>query len=450
MKLTLFGKLIVIAALLAAAYFSIRQFAPDLLHKVEEGSGAARPDPPDRAAVPDTRSDCAGLPDVRLLLGASNVQMGLMLAYGGRPATEGSLLCRHRVHLEVVREDDLGKMQASLIAFATELHRGERHPDTGAHFVAIPGDGAAAFLTAVNGQLRLLGPEYQAKVVGSAGTSRGEDKLLGPPGWKETPAGSRGGLVAGVLRDSGWHLVQKWLSDNELCTNPNDKTWDRRCLNWVAAADALAAAQKYISGYCEIRPVVDQGRLTGERRKACVNGVVTRTPGDVTVARKKGGLVSIVSTREPGSQMPNTLIGIDKWMRDNRQTVEGMLSATFQGSDQVRSSYQPFRQAAAVSAEVYREPGAGTDDWEKYFKGVTERDRQGFDIELGGASVNNLEDNLLLFGLVPGSSNPFGVTYKASGDLVMAQYPDLLPSYPPVSEILDTSYLEGIARREAR
>jgi outer membrane protein OmpA-like peptidoglycan-associated protein len=63
--------------------------------------------------------------------------------------------------------------------------------------------------------------------------------------------------------------------------------------------------------------------------------------------------------------------------------------------------------------------------------------------------VNNLADNMLLFGLVPGSSNLFGATYKVFGDIVVAQYPDLVPSYAPVGEILDTSYIEGIARRSA-
>ena len=61
--------------------------------------------------------------------------------------------------------------------------------------------------------------------------------------------------------------------------------------------------------------------------------------------------------------------------------------------------------------------------------------------------MNNLADNLLLFGLVPGSSNLFGATYRVFGDIVVAQYPDLVPSYPPAKEILDTSYVEAVAKR---
>ena len=68
-------------------------------------------------------------------------------------------------------------------------------------------------------------------------------------------------------------------------------------------------------------------------------------------------------------------------------------------------------------------------------------------MELGGSAVNNLADNLILFGLKSGSSNLFGATYRVFGDIVVNQYPELVPSYPPVKEILDTSYVEAIAKR---
>lgn len=466
MKLTPFGKLIIVVALLVAAFFAVRRFAPGLMDKIAPAAKGRDSVVPERAdlpalpqgtstaevrnvAMPGEQPGCDDKPEVRFLHWAWNSQMGMMFATGGKQATEGSLMCKNGVNLKFTRQDDAGKMQEELIAFATELERGERQPDKGAHFVAIMGDGAATFLKGVNDQLRRLGPEYQAKVVGSAGYSRGEDKFMGPPAWKENPAASRGGMVAGYLRDGDWNIAMKWLGDNGLCNNPDERTYDPGCLNWVAASDYIDAAEKYIAGYCETRPVVNRGQPTGERRKVCVNGVVTWTPGDVTVAQKKGGLVSIVSTKEYSSQMPNTIIGIDKWMRDNRDTVEGMLSAIFQGSAQVKGNREAFRRASEISAEVYGEEGADAEYWQKYFNVVVEKDRQGLDVELGGSSVNTLADNLLLYGLVPGSSNLFGATYKVFGDIVVAQYPDLVPDYPPVGEILDTSYVEAIAKREA-
>ena len=166
------------------------------------------------------------LPDVRMLVWAWNAQMGAMFANGGPRATSGSLTCQHNVNLQFVREDDPGKMQEALIAFATDLKGGVRNPSKGAHFVAIMGDGSASFLKGVNDALRRLGSDYTAKVVGSAGYSRGEDKFMGPQAWKTNPSSSRGGLVSGYLRDGDWNIAQKWLGDNGLCNNPDEKTYD--------------------------------------------------------------------------------------------------------------------------------------------------------------------------------------------------------------------------------
>ncbi|HEX4966489.1 MAG TPA: OmpA family protein [Thermoanaerobaculia bacterium] len=462
MKITPFGKVIIFAALLVTAVFSVRRFAPELWDRLVPAaktrdavvpSKANLPDLPASAAstanktvsMPGNQPGCTSQPEVRFYHWAWNAQMGLMFATGGPQATDGSLMCKNGVNLKFIREDDSGKMQEALVAFATDLKNGQANPTKGAHFVAIMGDGSATFLKGLNDTLKRLGPDYMAKVVGSAGYSRGEDKFMGPPEWKANPAASKGGLASGVLRDGDWNIAQKWLGDNGLCNNPDEKTWDSGCLNWVAANDYIDAAEKYVANYCEDRPVVSGGKRTGETKHVCVNSVVTWTPGDVTVAQKRGGLVSLASTREYSSQMPNVIIGIDKWMKDNRAEVEGMLRATLDGGDAVKNSPQALHKAAEVSAAVYKEAGSGADYWEKYFDVVTERDKQGQRVTLGGSAVNNLADDLLLFGLAPGSSNLFGATYTVFGDIVKQQYPDLVPSYYPVNDVLDTSYLQAVA-----
>ena len=59
--------------------------------------------------------------------------------------------------------------------------------------------------------------------------------------------------------------------------------------------------------------------------------------------------------------------------------------------------------------------------------------------------MNNLADNLQLFGLLPGSTNIFAATYTVFGDIVKSQYPKLVPSFDPVAQILDTSYVKELA-----
>ena len=388
---------------------------------------------------------CADKPEVRLYHWAWNAQMGLMYATGGPQATEGSLMCKHGVNLKLVREDDTNNMQAQLATFAQELKNGAKNPTKGAHFIIIMGDGGAQFFKAMNDNLDKLGKEYEVEVVGVAGFSRGEDKLMGPQKWKDNPQSAKGGLVAGVLRDGDWNIAMKWLGDNGIPNNPDESSWDPGAMNWVNATDYIDAGTKYITGYCADM----KNKKTGAKEKHCIDGVVTWTPGDVNVATQKGGIVSIVSTKQYRSQMPAVIIGSKKWINANRETVKGMLAAIFEGNDAIDASDENLHRAAAISQAVYNEKGADPDYWYKYFKGVQQKDKQGIDVDLGGSTSSNLADNLREFGLAPGSINAFGAVYTTFGNVVKQQYPDLVPNFPPVDQIEDTSLVAELAKAQA-
>jgi outer membrane protein OmpA-like peptidoglycan-associated protein len=242
-----------------------------------------------------------------------------------------------------------------------------------------------------------------------------------------------------VLRDGDWNIALKWLGDNRIPNNPDEASYDPDALNWVNASDYIDAGQKYVSGFCTDL----KNTKTGAKEKHCVDGVVTWTPGDVTVAEKKGGLVSIVSTKEYRSQMPNVIIGSKKWVNAHREMVKGMLKGIFEAGDMIKHDDEALRRAAALSALVYKEKDAAY--WYKYFHVVTQSDAQGLSVELGGSAVNNLADNVQLFGLAPGSANIFAATYTVFGDIVKSQYPKLVPSYYPVSEVLDASLVKELA-----
>ncbi|MBC8110535.1 MAG: OmpA family protein [Verrucomicrobia bacterium] len=456
-KLTPLGRLFLVLAIIGSL-FGLKWLIMDSGYVMQKQTIASQDvdkiDLPDAAKNTNTNVGLANMPsetpatinqpEVRWLHWAWNAQMGLMFANGGTTTTEGSLMAKNNVKLKLTRQDDVSKMQQDLIKFASE-YKSNPATDQGTHFVSIMGDGGAAFLAGINPELAKLGPEYIAQIVYTCGKSLGEDKFMGLPAWKENPQTAKGGLTAAYLRDGDWNIVVKWCGDNNIRVNPDETTFDPDAMNFVAANDYLDAAEKYISGYSEDREVVQNGKRMGKKQKVTVNGVATWTPGDVNVAEKKGGLVSIVSTKEYRSQMPCVVIGIKKWMQDNRSTVENMIKAIGEGGDQVKAHPEALAKGAEISAKAYNE--ADKAYWLKYYKGVQVADKQGMVVELGGSAVHNLGDNMEIFGLNSGSTNVVKIVYEKFGDLVSKLYPKLVPNYPKADEVIDVSYLKNVASK---
>lgn len=398
----------------------------------------------------DLQPGCTNLPEVRWGGWFWNTHHGVLYANGGTQATKGSKMCLKGVNLKYVREDDTGKQNEGLTAFAEEYARGVEFPAKGFAIISLMGDGNGATYAGLNPVLTKLGPEYRAETIGFGGYSRGEDCIMGPPAWKADPQQARGGVCSGVLRDGDWNVGMKWLGDNGICNNPDEGTYDPDCMNWVAAADYLDAPKKYNAGYAEDRPVVQSGKKTGKIVHVAVNCTVTWTPGDKMVVDARGGLVKLASTAEYRYQMPMSIIVVRKWARDHRELVDNLLDAMLEANVEITKSDVALRRAAAISALVYHEQGVDARYEYDYFFGKSERDKQGNEVRVGGSSVINLADNCELFGLqscAPGSQAIYRATYETFGAIAHQQYPKLVPVVPKYEEIADSSFIEDLVRK---
>jgi outer membrane protein OmpA-like peptidoglycan-associated protein len=403
-------------------------------------------------ALPTEEVANVNSPKINFEIMAWNSQMGLNYSNGGPQTTKGSLMEKHNVNLSIKRQDDCNQMAANIIKFANDY---KNNPSTavGTNLIAIMGDGAPAFLSGVNAELAKLGDEYTAQIIYSCGKSNGEDQFMAPPAVKENPQAARGLLCSAFLRDGDWNIVIKWCSDNGIPVNTDEKTYNPNAMNFVAANDFIDAAQKYITGYSEERAVVKVDEKTGktiktgETKKVTVNCSTTWTPGDVMIAENKGGLVRIVSTAEYSSQMPNVIIGIKKWLQDNRKHVENMITGIAEAGDQIKTYPDALNKAGEVSAKIYNEKD-GT-YWVKYYRGVTQSDAQGNMVALGGSKVFNLSDNLELFGLGENKTNVYASVYKVFGDVVSSIYPEYVKTYPEISTVLDLSYILNVKAKSS-
>ncbi|MBS1511897.1 MAG: OmpA family protein [Bacteroidetes bacterium] len=449
-KLKPAGKLFIIAAVIGVGIVGVRwyQNRPKEVNQSVEVGKVTLPDAPDASLnnnavllpLPTDDKAVNGGTQMNWERMAWNSQFSGMYANGGVRTTKNSLFDKAHIDVTYTRQDDCNKQMADLVKFASEY---KQNPNTPGVLITFMGDGMPAFMTSLSKELEPLGAEYQPVILPIAhGKSFGEDQVMAPASWKVDPKNAIGKCVAGVLRDGDVNILLKWAGDNGLKVNPDETTYDGTAINIIAANDFLDAPNKYITGYTEKRKLVVNGKTTGSDTTVGVDGVATWTPGDVNVATKKGGLVTIASTKQYASQMPNQTIAIKKWANDHRTDIENMIIALAQAGDQVRSYNEAKAFAAKVSADVYQEKDAAY--WLKYYNGVEEKDLQGQMVHLGGSAVYNLADMANLFGLGEDKVDRYKAVYNTFGNLMVKMYPSLMPTFMPYEKAVDKSFLLSV------
>ena len=310
-------------------------------------------------------------------------------------------------------------------------------------FITIMGDGGAQFFQAINPKLAKIAPDMITEVIATIGYSRGEDGFWGPAEWKTNCDAMKGGMTIGVLRDGDWNIAIKKLTQCGIPNNPDDKVYDPNAMNWINSDSYTNAANDFAKGTaCVDLPV--KGKIGGGKIHKCADAVVTWTPGDVTVAKQRGGVVPISTTKQFVFQMPCVLVGIRKWDLAHKNDIVNMLAAIYEGGDQIRVNPAALQAYGEIAHTLYNEESPAY--WVKYFQGTTEPDAQGIRVALGGSSVANLADAMQSFGL-NGGVNLFAATYNTFGKIDVQQYPNLMPTYPSTKEILDTQYVAAVAAK---
>ncbi len=449
-KLKPAGKLFIIAAIVTVAIISVRwyQARPKEVGNSLELGKVTLPDAPEASVssnavhlpLPGNTDAVNGGTQITWERMAWNSQFSAMYANGGVHTTKGSLFDKAKLDVTYIRQDDCNKQMADLVKFAQEY---KSNSNATGVLITFMGDGMPAFITSLSKELEALGSEYQPIIIPvTHGKSFGEDQIMGPQQWKENPKSALGKCVAGVLRDGDLNILLKWAGDNDLMVNPDETTYDANAINIIAAGDFLDAPNKYIAGYTESRKIVMNGKTTGKDTTVGVDAVATWTPGDVNVATKKGGLVSIANTKQYASQMSNQTIVIKKWAYDHRTDIENMIVALAQAGDQVRSFTDAKAFASEVSADVYNEKDAAY--WLKYYNGVEETDIQGLKVNLGGSTVFNLQDMANTYGLGNDKVDRYKAVYNTFGNLMVKMYPAIMPTFLPYEKAVDKSFLFSV------
>jgi OOP family OmpA-OmpF porin len=449
-KIKTSGK-IVIGLFAVALAFSLKVFWWDKRpHDVEDSKTfgqVAIPDSPEaslsgKAAVklslPTTQSANNGGTKINWYIMAWQSQNGVIYSNGGKQTAKGSLFDRSGLDVSLIRQDDCAQSCAELVKFCKEY---KDNPNTPGVFITFMGSGIPSYITGISNAVKDLGPEYQPVAFLTTGKSYGEDQVMGDKKYKENKQNLKGATVVGYRMDGDLDLALKLAGDNGIKVNVDETTFDPEALNFMYCKDFLDAVVKYNSGYKETRKLMKNGKTVGRDTTISPDLVATWTPGDVNAHNGKGG-VTIISTKEYASIMPNITITCKKWLNDHRTAAEEITKDCAIAGDQIRSFDDAKKFACNLNAQVYDEQDGNY--WYKYYNGVKIDE----DTHLGGSMVFNLGDMANMLGIyVEGQTDHtdiYGSVYKTFGGLQSKYYPKDLSDVMEYNKAFDKSVLMSV------
>lgn len=396
----------------------------------------------------------ASQPRVRMAGYAWNGQTPLIIANGGPITTQGSLMEKNGVNLQIIRQDWLSELKTMQLKFVEQYNAGQEFPssDKSAFAIIIMGDGAPFYISTMNKTLdeKFGKDKYHVQVIGAIGMSNGEDKLIGPAKWKSNPKSMEGALISTVLGDGDWVTTLNYCFANGLKVNPDVTTYDPKAVNFYPSADddyinsakELIASKK--TGFSvELKEVVD-GKLTGKTIKKQIDGCATWTPGDKLVFDELTGFTDIASTADFPNQMATTIIAVKEWAVKHPDLVTNILKSAYTASNQMKQ-YNQWQVAG--SEAVCKTFNLETPKyWYNMFKGQT-GEKQGLSYKMGGTRVLTYGDAMQYYGMTDGVNR-----YKSVYEQVSKYLTELNPfgfnesvkGVTPYSEAVNLFFLKNI------
>jgi outer membrane protein OmpA-like peptidoglycan-associated protein len=400
----------------------------------------------------EASSTVASKPVVKIAGYAWNAQSGIIVANGGPKTTQGSIMEKNGVNVEIIRQDWLSELRNLQMKFVEEFDKGNSSPKEGAAGIIIMGDGVPFYISSAQQALddKYGAGKYQLQAVGAVGLSYGEDKLIGPPSWKMNPQSMKGALVSAVIGDGDWVTAVNYASANGIKINPDPSTYDAEAVNFLASAndDYIESAKELIKsqtqGWTVPLKEVKAGKLTGKTIDKKVDGCATWTPGDKMVFDALNGFTDVVSTKEFNNQMATTIIFLRQWAEGNKAVVSNILKSAYTASNQMKQYDSWRKKASQTTAKAFNMETP--EYWYNMFKGQ-QGEKGGVSYNMGGSRVFNLADANQYYGITDGTNR-----YKAVYDQVSRYLKDLNPAgfnqnvkrIVPYEEAVNLSFLKDV------